>query len=184
MPEPLRHLKWIVNNFDTNKGLEDLGIKFVDGVPVVTDQDDEADTPHVIDKTPVENEEDETDDGIVYTRELSVPSMEGYPFQRPALDTVFREMFENLQMRCSDMRAPVDPAFVKWKSLIIRTVHAGLLAQMDQLEEIIGPINEEHTLIAYEQVFILTNGAREVYGGVCFQGTQMNVYSTYGWTMV
>ena len=31
---------------------------------------------------------------------------------------------------------------------------------MDQLEEIIGPINEEHTLIAYGQMFILTNGAR------------------------
>ena len=31
---------------------------------------------------------------------------------------------------------------------------------MDQLEEIIGPNNEEHTLIAYEQMFILTNGAR------------------------
>ena len=63
-------------------------------------------------------------------------------------------------MRCSDMRAPVDPSFVEWKSLIIRTVHAGLLAQMDQLEEIIGTINEEHTLIAYGQMFILTNGAR------------------------
>ena len=63
-------------------------------------------------------------------------------------------------MRCSDMRAPVDPAFVEWQSLIIRTVHAGLLAQMDQSEEIIGPINEEHTLIAYGQMFILTNGAR------------------------
>ena len=39
-------------------------------------------------------------------------------------------------------------------------VHVGLLAQMDQLEEIIEPINEEHTLIAYGQMFILTNGAR------------------------
>ena len=63
-------------------------------------------------------------------------------------------------MRCSDMRAPVDPAFVEWKSLIIRTIHAGLLAQMDQLDEIIRPINKEHTLIAYGQMFILTNGAR------------------------
>ena len=86
--------------------------------------------------------------------------MEGYPFQQPALDTVFREMSENLQMRCSDMRAPVVPAFVEWKSLIKRTVHAGLLAQMDQLEEIIEPINEKHTLIAYGRMFILTNGAR------------------------
>ena len=86
--------------------------------------------------------------------------MEGYPFQQPALDTVFREMFENLQMRCSDMRAPIGPAFVEMESLMIRTIHARLLAQMDQLEEIIGPINEEHTLIAYGQMFILTNGAR------------------------
>ena len=73
---------------------------------------------------------------------------------------MFREMFENLQMRCYDMRDPVDPAFVEWKSLIIRTIHAGLLAQMDQLEEIIGPIIEDHTLIAYGQMFILTNRAR------------------------
>ena len=80
---------------------------------MVTDQDDEADTPHVIDETPEEVEEDDDDDGNEYARELPVPSMEGYPFQQPALDTVFREMFENLQMRCSDMRAPVDPAFVK-----------------------------------------------------------------------
>ena len=106
-------------------------------------------------------------------------------------------MFENLQMRCSDMRAPVDPAFVEWKSLIIRIIHAGLLAHLDQLEEIIGTINEEHTLIAYGQMFILTNGARALMdpcdwytfkfikrGIWCFQGTQMNVYSTYGWTIV
>jgi hypothetical protein len=26
--------------------------------------------------------------------------------------------FENLQMRCLDMRTPVDPAFVEWKSVI------------------------------------------------------------------
>ena len=97
------------------------------------------------------------------------------------------------------MRAPVDPAFVEWKSLIIRTIHAGLLAQMDQLEEIINPINEEHTLIAYGQMFIVTHGARalmdpvigtrlnlsrEVCGTLCSQKTQMNVYSTYGLTMV
>ena len=31
---------------------------------------------------------------------------------------------------------------------------------MDQLEEIIGLINEEHTLIAYGQMFIPTNRAR------------------------
>ena len=31
---------------------------------------------------------------------------------------------------------------------------------MDQLEKLIGTINEEHTLIAYGQMFILTNGAR------------------------
>jgi hypothetical protein len=88
---------------------------------------------------------------------LPVPNMESYPFIQPELDTVFREMFKNLQMRGSDMQAPVDIAFVEWKSLIIRTVHAGLLAQMDQLEELIGPINEEHTLLAHGQMFILTN---------------------------
>jgi hypothetical protein len=54
----------------------------------------------------------------------------------------------------------VDSAFVEWKSLIIQTVHARLLAQTDQLEAIIGPFNEEHTLIAYKQMFVLTNGAR------------------------
>ena len=46
--------------------------------------------------------------------------MEGYPFQQPALDTVFREMFENLQMRRSDMRAPVGPEFVEMESLMLR----------------------------------------------------------------
>ena len=127
---------------------------------MVSDQDYKADTPHVIDETPEEVEEDKYDDGNVHARELPVPSIEDYPFQQPALNTVFRETFENLQMRCSDMRAPVDPAFVEWKSLIIRIIHARLLAQLDQLEEIIGPINEEHTLIAYGQMFILTNGAR------------------------
>ena len=132
-----------------------LQITYVDGVPVVTDQDDEADTPHVIDKTPEEVKGNENDDGNVYARELPVPSMEGYPFQQPALNTVFCEMFKNLQMRCSDMIALKNPAFVKRKSLIIRTIHAGLLEQMDQLEEIIGPINEEHTLIAYMQQLIL-----------------------------
>ena len=44
--------EWITNNFDNNGVVEDLGITFVDGVPVVTDQDDEVDTPHVIDETP------------------------------------------------------------------------------------------------------------------------------------
>ena len=105
--------EWLANNFDTYDGFDALGITDVDGVPVVTDQDDEADTPHVIDETPEEVEEDKNDDGNVYARELPVPSMEGYPFQQPALDTVFREMFKDLQMRCSDMRAPVDPAFVE-----------------------------------------------------------------------
>jgi hypothetical protein len=38
--------------------------------------------------------------------------------------------------------------------------NAGLLTQMDQLEEIVGPINEEHTLVAYGQMFILNNRAR------------------------
>ena len=124
---------------------------------MITDQDDEADTPHVIDETPEEVEEDENDNDNVYARDLPVSSMEGYSFRQPALDTVFREMLENLQLRRSDMRAPVDPAFVEWKSLIIRTIHAGLLAKIDQLKEIIGPINEEHTLITYGQTFILTN---------------------------
>ena len=105
--------EWITNNLNNDGVVEDLGITFVDGVPVVTDQDNEADTPHVIDDTHEEVEDDDNDDGNEYARKLPVPSMEGYPFQQPALDTVFREMFENLQMRCSDMRAPVDPAFVE-----------------------------------------------------------------------
>jgi hypothetical protein len=152
----------MANNFDTNEGLEDLGITFVDGVSVVTDQNDVADTPHVVDETSEEVEDDDNDECNLYARELPVPSMERYPFKQPALDTVFREIFENLQMRCSDIRATVDPAFVKWKSLIIKTIHAGLLAQMDQLKKIIGPINVEHTLIAYGQMFDLTNAAREL----------------------
>jgi hypothetical protein len=152
--------EWITNKFDTNGAVEDLGITFVDGGPVVPDQNNEPDTPHVVEDTPEEEEEDVNDDSNVYARELPVSSMDGFPFRQPAQDMMFREMSENLQMRCSDMRAPVVPAFVEWKSLIKRTVHAGLLAQMDQLEEIIEPINEKHTLIAYGRMFILTNGAR------------------------
>ena len=56
---------------------------------MVTDQDDEADTPHVIGETPVENEEDDNDDGNEYARELPVPSMEGYPFNRLHLTLYF-----------------------------------------------------------------------------------------------
>ena len=39
----------------TYDGFDGLGVEIVDGVPVVTDQDDEADTPHVIDKSTVED---------------------------------------------------------------------------------------------------------------------------------
>jgi hypothetical protein len=120
--------EWTANNFDKNEELKDLGITFVNGVPVVPDQDDESDTPHVVDETPEEVEEEENNDGNVYARELPVSCMDGYPFRQPALDMVFREMFENLQMRCSDMRAPADPTYVEWKLLIKRTIHARLLA--------------------------------------------------------
>ena len=63
-------------------------------------------------------------------------------------------------MRYLDMQTPVDPALVERKTLILRTVQVRLLAQMDQLKSIVRPINEKHTLIAYGQMFILTNGAR------------------------
>ena len=74
----------------------------------------------------------------------------------------------------------------------------GLLAQMDQLVEIIGPINEEHTFFAYEQIFILTNGARALMDPcdwytfkfkkrgmwtVYSQGAPMNVYLICSSTM-
>jgi hypothetical protein len=85
----------------------DLGITFVDGAPNVPDQDDEHNNPED------EEEEDDNDDGNVHAKAFPVPSMEGYSFRQPALDTVFREMFENIQIRCLDMRAPVDPAFVE-----------------------------------------------------------------------
>ena len=75
---------------------------------MVTDQDDDADTPHVIAEDPDDDEQDNNDDGNEYARELPVPNMEGYPFRQPALDTVFREMFESLQMRGSDTRATVN----------------------------------------------------------------------------
>ena len=152
--------EWNANTFDTNAVFDDLGITFLDGVPVVPSYDDEPDTPQVVEEIHDDVEDNDNGDGNVYARDLPIPNMEGYPFRQPALDTVFREMFDNLQMRCSDMRAPVDVEYVEYQSLIIRTVHAGLLAQMDQLEAIIGPINEDHTLIAYGKMFILTNGAR------------------------
>ena len=73
--------EWLANNFNTYDGFDGLGIIYSDRVPVITDQCNEADTPHVIDETPEEVEEDKNDDGNVYARELPVPSMEGYPFQ-------------------------------------------------------------------------------------------------------
>ena len=62
---------------------------------------------------------------------------------------------------------------------------------MDQPEEIIGLINEEHTLIAYEQMFILTNGARALMDPCDWytfklvkRGMWISVFPrTYGWTM-
>ena len=118
----------MANNLTTYDGIDGLVVEMVDGIPVVTDQDDDADTPHVINEDPEEVEQDDDDDGNVYARELPVPSMEGYPFKQPALDTVFREMFENLQMRGSDTRATVNPEYVEMESLMIRTIHTGLLA--------------------------------------------------------
>jgi hypothetical protein len=105
--------EWVANTFDTNEVFNDLGITFVDGVPVVPSYDDEPDTPQVVEETHDDVEDDDIGDGNVYARDLPVPSMEDYPFIQPALDTVFREMFDNLQMRCSDMRAPVDIALVE-----------------------------------------------------------------------
>jgi hypothetical protein len=105
--------EWIANNFDTKEVFDNLAITFVDGAPVAPDQDDKPDTLHVVDETPKVEEEDNNDDGNVYARDFSIPSMEGYPFRQPALDSVFCEMFEKLQMRCLDIRALVDPAFVE-----------------------------------------------------------------------
>jgi hypothetical protein len=143
----------------TNEVLNDLGITFVNGLPVVPNHDDEPDTPQVMDETP-EEEEEVVEDGNLYARDLSTPSMDGYSFRNPAIDTVFHEMYETLWMHCRDMLHPVDTVKVQMQSLLVRTVHEGLIEQMDQLEEIIGPIDEEHTLISYGQVFVLTNGAR------------------------
>jgi hypothetical protein len=81
--------EWDANTFDTNAVFDNYGISFVDEVPVVPSYDDEPDTPQVIEKTPEEIEEDDNNDGNIYVRDLSVPSMEGYPFRQPALDTVF-----------------------------------------------------------------------------------------------
>jgi hypothetical protein len=81
---------------------------------MVPDQDDEPDTLRVVDETPEDDNENDNDNGNVYARKHPVPSMEDYPFRQPVLDPVFRERFENLQMRCLDMKTPVDPAFVEW----------------------------------------------------------------------
>ena len=48
--------------------------------------------------TPEDYDEEDNEDGNVYAKELPVPNMEGYTFQHPATDTVFREMHDNLQM--------------------------------------------------------------------------------------
>ena len=65
----------MANDLTTYDGFDGLGVEMVDGVPVVTGQDDEADTPHVIDETPEEDEQDDNDDGNEYARVLPVPSM-------------------------------------------------------------------------------------------------------------
>ena len=44
----------MANDLTTYDGFDDLGVEIVDGVPVVTDQDDEADTSHVINEDPEE----------------------------------------------------------------------------------------------------------------------------------
>ena len=44
---------WDANTFDTNEIFNDLGITFVNGVPVVPNYDDEPDTLHVVDDTSV-----------------------------------------------------------------------------------------------------------------------------------
>jgi hypothetical protein len=72
-----------------------LGITFVDRAPVVPSHDDQPDTPHVIDDTLEDDDEKDKKDRNDYARELPVPNMEGYTFQHPATDTVFREMYEN-----------------------------------------------------------------------------------------
>jgi hypothetical protein len=68
---------------------DDLGITFVDGVPVVPSHIDEPDIPQVVEETPEDVEDDDNDDRNVYARDLPVPSMEDYPFIQPALGTVF-----------------------------------------------------------------------------------------------
>jgi hypothetical protein len=81
--------EWDANTFDTNAVFDDLGITFVEGVPVVPSYDDEPDTPQVVEETPEEVEEDDNNEENVFARDLPVPSMEGYPFRQPALDMVF-----------------------------------------------------------------------------------------------
>jgi hypothetical protein len=105
--------EWDANTFDRNAVFDDLGITFVDVVPVVPSHDDEPDTLLIFNETPEDDEEEDNNDGNVYARELPFPSMEGCSFRQPALDTVVHEMFENLQMRCLDMQTPEDPAFVE-----------------------------------------------------------------------
>jgi hypothetical protein len=60
--------EWDVNTFDTTAVFDDLGITFVNEVPVVPYYDDEPDTPHVVDETPEDDDEDDNDNGNVYVR--------------------------------------------------------------------------------------------------------------------
>jgi hypothetical protein len=91
---PQQHLSYqsrLPTSFDTNEVLDDLGITFVDKVPVVSDQDDDLDTSQGVDEFSRENEEDDNNNGNIYARKLPVPSMESHLFRQPALDTVFWE---------------------------------------------------------------------------------------------
>jgi hypothetical protein len=63
--------EWDANTFDTNEVFDDLGITFVDGVPVVPSYDDEPDTPQVVEETHDDVEEEDNNDGNAYSRKSS-----------------------------------------------------------------------------------------------------------------
>ena len=64
--------EWDANTFDTNEVFDDLGITFVDGVPVVPSYDDEPDTLQVVEETTEYVEEDNNNDGNEYARDLII----------------------------------------------------------------------------------------------------------------
>jgi hypothetical protein len=59
-----------------------------------------------------------------------------------------------------DTRAEVTIQLIKWRSLLGRSSHEGLLEQLRRYEVLYGSINRACILVAFRWVYSLVEGAR------------------------